>query len=135
MSLRIARCVIDDVVAHSRQEHPREACGVLLADDGTVVATARASNVAAHPERQFEIDPSVLLACHRNARALGRTVAGWYHSHPGGPAAPSPTDAARAVSDGKVWLIAGSDGVAAWHPVAHGGAVHGRFDPLAIEIV
>ena len=118
---------------HARDAHPHEACGVLLARGGIIVTAVAATNVAAHPERAFEIDPTVLLACHRDARAAGATIAGWYHSHPHGPAEPSRTDAARAVEDGKVWLVAAGDAVTAWRTVAE-GTIHGRFDPVTLEV-
>lgn len=118
---------------HARDDFPREACGVLLARDGRIVEAVPASNVAAHPERQFEIDPAVLLASHRDARAAGAQIAGWYHSHPDGPAEPSRIDAARAVEDGKIWLVAAGDAVTAWRAVA-GGALHGRFEAVAYEV-
>lgn len=112
-----------------------EVCGLLLgvAAPGTVAIThlLPAANVAADPARFFEIDPAVLLAAHRAARAGAPQVVGHYHSHPGGDATPSPRDAAAAAPDGALWLIAAAGTVAAWRAVAD-GALHGRFD--AVEL-
>ena len=106
MNWTIASGAVDTVLDHSGQEHPREACGLLLGRSGEIVRAEPAANVAAHPERAFEIDPAALLRWHRAARGEGLAVVGHYHSHPNGRAEPSATDAARAVKDGAVWLVA-----------------------------
>ena len=116
---------------HAVAAAPLEICGLLLGAAGRVVAVAPTSNVAAHPERSFEIDPAALLRLHREARGRGLAVIGWYHSHPGGSAEPSSTDAARAVQDGMLWLIVTAAGVTAWRAAA-GGTLHGRFESVAL---
>ena len=132
MKIAIASTALATIVDHAAAALPDEACGIVIGDAGTIAAAVPAANVAATPATAFEIDPATLLHVHRSARAAGRTVIGWYHSHPNGVAEPSPCDAARAVEDGKVWLIAADGVVAAWR-VAAGGAVHGRFDPVALD--
>ena len=122
----------DAVLAHAAAEHPREACGVLLARDDVVVEAVAARNVAPNPETGFEIDPALLLATYRRARGEGLSVAGWYHSHPNGVGEPSVTDAARAVEDGKLWVIAAGGTLSAWR-VAAGGEIHDRF--TRVELV
>lgn len=131
MNIAIATSALAAIVDHARAAAPAEACGIVFGDGGTIVAAEPAANVAAHPERSFEIEPAALLRAHRDARGAGRRIVGWYHSHPGGGTTPSATDAARAVEDGKLWLIAGGGQVAAWR-VVPGGAVHGRFDAVAL---
>ncbi len=133
MNTGIASAALETLRAHARADAPYEACGVLLGDSTGVTEAIAARNVAAHPERAFEIDPAVLLASHRDARGRGVQVAGWYHSHPGGAAHPSVTDAARAVEDGKLWLIVAGDAVTAWRVVS-GGTVHGRFEPVTLTV-
>lgn len=133
MNVGIASSVVESLRNHAAAGYPCEVCGVLLGDpQGNVVAAVEARNVAAHPERSFEIDPAVLLATHRDARGKGLQVAGWYHSHPGGPGQPSTTDAARAVEDGKVWVIIAAGDVTAWR-VVPGGPLHGRFAPVTLQ--
>ena len=114
MKLAIASTAIEAILAHSAAAAPNEACGLLLGTPGTVERAEPAANVAAHPERSFEIDPAALLRWHREARGAGLAVVGHYHSHPNGLARPSATDAARAVVDGAVWVIAAA--VAALEP-------------------
>ena len=138
MTPAITSCVISaaDVVLlrdHARRAAPAEACGLLLGRPGQVLAVEATRNVAAHPERSFEIDPAALLRVHREARGAGHRIVGWYHSHPDGNGAPSPTDAARAVEDGMLWLIVAGDAVSAWRTAA-GGAQHLRFDAVALDI-
>ena len=120
MKLTIASGVRAAVLAHTRAEHPREACGMLLGVGGAATRSIAAANVAVRPEAGFEIDPAALLRVHREARGAGEAVLGHYHSHPNGRAEPSRTDAARAVQDGQVWLIAANDTLSAWTMSASG---------------
>ena len=91
-----------------------------------------AANIAEVPLRRFEIDPAVLFAAHRAARAGGPALVGCYHSHPGGPALPSATDAARALDTGWIWLIVGEDGEKAYR-VREDGPIQGRFEPVELR--
>jgi len=88
---------------------PREACGLLVgtrADDSIRVQSVLVTeNIARDPERRFEVEPRALLSAHREARTAGQELLGPWHSHPDGPARPSATDSARAVSAGEAWLI------------------------------
>jgi proteasome lid subunit RPN8/RPN11 len=110
-----------------------EVCGLLLGRNGCVVQLVHCANVAADPAVRFEIDPAVLIAAHRAARAGGPAVIGHYHSHPSGVARPSPRDAADAAPDGAVWLIVAGAQLSAWEAVPN-GALHGRFDPLPLVV-
>ena len=106
------------------QGHLRDLSDIVDDIDATTISPAGLAKLA-------EIDPATLLATHRAARTAGLRIAGWYHSHPNGRAEPSATDAARAVPDGRVWMIVAGGTVAAWRAVT-GGAVHDRFDPLIL---
>lgn len=132
MNWRITSHVRDAILAHAAREGHREACGLLLGQPGDIVAHIETSNVAAQPERGFEIDPTTLLAAHRDARGDGGAVVGWYHSHPNGRGEPSATDAARAVEDGKLWVIAAAGGITGW--TAGRDGLHGRFAPAALIV-
>jgi len=132
MNVEIASGLVAAMQDHARAEHPREACGLLLGTAGRVGSAVPARNVAERPHRTFEIDPATLLRVHREARGDGEQLLGWYHSHPNGVAHPSPTDAARAVEDGKLWVIVTCDGITAWTAAAAG--LHGRFTAVAVSI-
>jgi proteasome lid subunit RPN8/RPN11 len=116
--LRIEARHLDAILAHARAGHPFEVCGVLLGRTGAagVVVTqavAVANQERAAPRVRYEIAPEELLRLQREARAAGRDVVGFYHSHPDHPARPSETDrrmAAEGLSDGVVHLVVGVDG-------------------------
>ena len=132
----ISRSLLDAVLADAHADAVRERCGLLLGKrDGksdVVIDFVPAANVHGQPERHFELDPAVLVAAWRAERAGGPAVLGHYHSHPVGAAAPSVADAAAASGDGRLWLIVSREGFGMWRSVV-GGAVHGRFESVAIE--
>lgn len=142
MGLVISTALLDAIRAQARAAGACECCGLLLgeaAGRGTagvaVTSILPAANVAGLPEHRFEIDPTVLLAAHRAARAGGPAILGHYHSHPAGPATPSPVDAAMAEGGGEIWLIVGGDGsMGAWRAGA-GGALHDRFEPVEMTVL
>jgi proteasome lid subunit RPN8/RPN11 len=90
--------VIADMLAHARQEVPRECCGLLIGHDRTVVRAVRATNRDDVPTRRYLIDPADHFAAIRSARVESKEVIGAYHSHPAGTAVPSTTDLAEANS-------------------------------------
>lgn len=116
-----------------------EWCGILRGrreTDGSEVVTRAdlTDNVAANSAREFEVDPAALIAAYRGERrARGLAVLGFFHTHPDGPAAPSLRDAECAAPDGKLWVIAGRDGVLVWRAVEN-GAMHGRFDRVIFDL-
>ena len=91
VAIRLKKEHLDAMVAHAREDAPIECCGLLAAKDGTVVEVRRAKNKEASPYR-FSIDP---LETRKHEQAIddaGLELAGFYHSHTGSPAIPSPTD-------------------------------------------
>lgn len=112
---------------------PLEVCGLLLGRNGFVEEARACRNVHPAPASHFELDPAMLFAVLRAARAGGPQVIGHYHSHPSGDVMPSITDAAAATADGAVWLIVAGREARAWRAVRD-GAVHGRFDPLPLVV-
>lgn len=117
------------IIAAAARAHPHEACGLLLGQDAAIIRAQTTSNVASLPDRHFEIDPAALIAAHRATRAGGPAILGYFHSHPNGPAAPSPTDAAMAARDGRIWAIVAGNTVALWRDTASG------FEPLSYDVV
>jgi proteasome lid subunit RPN8/RPN11 len=97
MALRVRQHVLDELMAHARADAPDECCGLLMATASVVDEAVRTRNLRRSRTR-FEIDPADHFAAIRRARATNRVIVGAYHSHPRGPAAPSPTDA-REVND------------------------------------
>lgn len=105
--MRIARRLLDDVVAHARREAPNECCGVLEMRDGEVLAVHATENMAASPMR-FEVDGPVLLRLLDDIEGRGAELGGIYHSHTRSEAYPSQTDINFAANwPGVEWLIVG----------------------------
>ena len=85
------------MLAHARQEAPRECCGLLVGRGASIVRSVRARNLDARATR-YLIDPGDHFAAIRSARTEGLDVVGAYHSHPSSPPIPSATDIAEADS-------------------------------------
>ena len=128
MDVRVSRPALDRLLAEAAGAAPEECCGILLGSDGSITEVRAAANVAPDPRRRFEIDPQALVDAHRAARGGGPAVVGYYHSHPGGAAAPSATDQAMATGDRRIWAIAGVDGVTFWRDEERG------FVPLSYVV-
>ena len=134
MDLRISRALIEAIRNETAAAAPQECCGLLLGDRAAlrVDAILPAANVAAEPVHCFEIDPTALLAAHKEARAGGPEIVGHYHSHPRGAPIPSTTDAAHAQGTGEIWVITGMNGeMRAWLAGAD-GTLHGCFSSVRI---
>jgi proteasome lid subunit RPN8/RPN11 len=114
MEIKLTRAVANALVDEAAAAHPLEACGLLLGGEDGVVAIQPCANVAPDPARHFEIDPAALIAAHRGERAGGMGGLGYYHSHPTGLCQPSPTDAAMAAHDGRVWAIVAGGRIGWW---------------------
>ena len=106
----IARALLDELIAHAREEAPNECCGVVAVEPGTPARAARvhrAVNTAASPLR-FEVDGLELLhtidAIERDRYELGAI----YHSHTRTAPYPSQTDINFASNwPGVEWIIVG----------------------------
>jgi proteasome lid subunit RPN8/RPN11 len=136
MIVAIASGLMQSLVAAAARAAPHEACGLLLGQPRRIDAAVPAANVAAHPDRSFEIDPATLLRTHREARGNGQRVVGHYHSHPNGAGEPSLCDAAAAIENDQIWLIIAAGALHGWRVVAAdrgGSALHGRFLPVTLE--
>jgi [CysO sulfur-carrier protein]-S-L-cysteine hydrolase len=105
MTLKIARQVLDDLIAHARNEAPFECCGLLAGKNGLIDECIRLRNVRASTVA-YEIDPKEHIESRKRLRELGRSILGAYHSHPRTAATPSATDVAEAYYDeGFVYVI------------------------------
>ena len=102
--------MVEAIAAHARREWPRECCGILLGSAGELVEAVAAENVAAEPDRAYEVSPADHIAQIRRSRdgssGEGLAVVGVYHSHPRSAPIPSPTDLDQAYEE-YVYVIAG----------------------------
>lgn len=114
MALEVTSGVIATLLDEAARAAPAECCGLLLGRGERIEAVRPAANVAADPRRHFEIDPAALFAAHREARAGGPAIVGYYHSHPNDHPLPSATDCEHASGDGRAWAIVAGGEVRFW---------------------
>ncbi|HRC61747.1 MAG TPA: M67 family metallopeptidase [Dehalococcoidia bacterium] len=92
---RIPRALIDEMVAHAREDLPNEACGMVHAREGAPVAVHRVRNTTASPYR-YEMDGLEVARLERQRDESGETLFAIYHSHVASEARPSMTDIRQA---------------------------------------
>ena len=116
--MQIRRRVLEFVAAHAREGFPDECCGILLSDrddPSTVGCALRAANAESNcPDRKYQLDHKTHLKAVKLEILHGVRIAAYYHSHPKGPARPSPRDIDQAVS-GVTYLITSMGNGAAEH--------------------
>jgi proteasome lid subunit RPN8/RPN11 len=127
--LVVTRPVLASLRAEAAKAAPLECCGILLGRDGRITRIRPAANVHPDPARHFEIDPAVLIAAHREARAGGPELVGYYHSHPAGHPRPSATDCEHASGDGRAWAIVAGGEVTFWRDGEDG------FEALSMQAI
>jgi proteasome lid subunit RPN8/RPN11 len=95
--MRIARSLIDEMVAHARADLPNECCGMVGGADGEASAVIPVVNSAASPLR-FEMDPQGQYNALKAIEDEGNELLAIYHSHTKSAAYPSQTDVNQAVN-------------------------------------
>jgi [CysO sulfur-carrier protein]-S-L-cysteine hydrolase len=105
--------LLEQILAHAREEAPNECCGVVAvaaAADGEparAVRAHRARNTAASPLR-FEIDGLEVMRLLDSIEGDGLAIGAIYHSHTRTAPYPSQTDINFAVNwPGVEWIIVG----------------------------
>jgi proteasome lid subunit RPN8/RPN11 len=105
--VRIARELLDEIVAHAVRDAPNECCGLVLGRDGTASAGEALENLAASPFR-FDIDGRELIRFAFADDDDQDQLIGIYHSHTRSEPFPSQTDVNFAAGwPGVEWLIVG----------------------------
>jgi [CysO sulfur-carrier protein]-S-L-cysteine hydrolase len=89
--VRIAQPLLDEIVAHARDDVPNECCGMVAGRDGEATRIYRARNAEASPFR-YTIHPQDQFRITMEIEDRGDEIAGIYHSHTKSPAEPSQTD-------------------------------------------
>ena len=106
-AMRIGRALLDEIVAHAREEAPNECCGMLAGGDGTATRIYRARNAEASPFR-YTIHPQDQIRIMTEIEERGEEVAAIYHSHTRTAPYPSQTDINFAANwPGVEWIIVG----------------------------
>jgi proteasome lid subunit RPN8/RPN11 len=91
MTLQLPQTMVDEMIAHARDDLPNECCGIIAGKDGVATRFYRTGNAEASPFR-YNIDPRDLLRIEREMDSEGWQVLVIYHSHVASDAYPSPTD-------------------------------------------
>ncbi|QGN31533.1 Mov34/MPN/PAD-1 family protein [Microlunatus sp. Gsoil 973] len=91
--LRIARAHVDEMIAHAREDHPDEACGVIVGPEGSddPARLVRMTNADRSPTF-FRFDPGEQLQLAKELDAADEEIIVVYHSHTATEAYPSRTD-------------------------------------------
>ena len=95
----LPKTLFDEIERHGRDAYPEECVGALI---GTVAAGGKVRTVerlfpidnrsGENRQRRYLVSPLDYLAAERAADSAGKTLLGFYHSHPEHPAEPSATD-------------------------------------------
>jgi len=129
--VRIARELLDEIVAHARADAPDECCGMIASRDGEAVAVHRAANAAASPLR-YEIDGMEQYKLQTAIEDAGFELGAIYHSHTRSAPEPSQTDINLAFYPEALYVIVGVAGedadVRAWT------IVDGKVSEAALEV-
>ncbi len=99
----ITQTLFDEIERHGRDAYPEECVGALIgmvAGGGSERTVERLFPIdnrsGENRKRRYLVSPLDYLAAERAADAAGKTLLGFYHSHPEHPAEPSATDLAWA---------------------------------------
>jgi proteasome lid subunit RPN8/RPN11 len=129
--MRIARSMLDRIVAQARDEAPNECCGIVGTRDGRAVTLYPLRNAAASPLR-YEIDPKEQLQVFEAIDDAGLEIGAIYHSHTRSAPEPSQTDINLAFYPDAVYVIVGvageEDDVRAWR------IVDGKVSEASLEV-
>ena len=102
----IDRNLLEQIVAHARDEAPNECCGIIAAVDGKAVAVHPATNTAASPLR-YEMDGMEQYRIQTAIEDAGHDLGAIYHSHTRTPPIPSQTDITLAFYPDAIYVIVG----------------------------
>jgi [CysO sulfur-carrier protein]-S-L-cysteine hydrolase len=95
--VKISQQLIEEMVAHAREDLPNECCGMVGGHDGEATEVIRVANSAASPLR-YEMDPQGQYNAFKAIEDGGDELLAIYHSHTKSAAYPSQTDVNHAVA-------------------------------------
>jgi proteasome lid subunit RPN8/RPN11 len=96
--LKISQALIDEMVAHAREDLPNECCGLIGGRDGVPTTVYPMRNEFESPLR-YKLHSGDNLRVSEEMREADEETVGVYHSHTKSPAYPSQTD----VNEGQAW--------------------------------
>jgi [CysO sulfur-carrier protein]-S-L-cysteine hydrolase len=101
--VRISRKIVDELIAHAREEAPNECCGMIGGAD-SAATVYRSINAEASPLR-YSLDASDQFRIMQEMEESGEELLAIYHSHTASAAYPSQTDVNLAAYPEAVYLI------------------------------
>lgn len=104
MALAIKKPILEDIIAHSMQEFPKEACGILAGKDGEASVSYRMANIERCPMR-YSMDLKEQFEVAREMRSKNLEMTAIYHSHPNARPSPSFRDIDMALHPGSFYVI------------------------------
>jgi proteasome lid subunit RPN8/RPN11 len=102
--MEIPDSMVEEIVAHARDELPNECCGLIAAQNGRAVKLFRTANAEASPVR-YGLDPREQYKIMMEIDRSGWTLGAIYHSHTRSAAYPSQTDVNLAFYPEALYLI------------------------------
>jgi proteasome lid subunit RPN8/RPN11 len=103
--MRISKALVDEMVAHAREDLPNECCGMVAGVGDEATEVIRVENAAASPLR-YEMDPKAQYEAWKSIEDGGKELLAIYHSHTKSAAYPSQTDVNQAVAwPDQIYLI------------------------------
>ena len=133
--MRIARSLLDQIIAQAREEAPNECCGIVGSRDGRAVTLFKARNEKASP-LAYNIDGRDLQRIYDEIDRNELEVGIIYHSHTRSDPVPSQTDInlASPFLPDAVYVIVGvkdpdRDDIRAW------SIRDGRYAEAALDVV
>lgn len=104
LTLRLPAVMRDEIIAHARQDAPRECCGVIIGPTGDCRDLRRMTNTYEGIDF-YEVDGLELLNLSKEVDDRGWEFVAIYHSHPVSQAYPSARDCEFAFYPDTVYLI------------------------------
>jgi proteasome lid subunit RPN8/RPN11 len=102
--MRISPDLLDEIVAHAREDIPNECCGMIGGNDDAATTVYRARNAEASPLR-YSLDAQDQFRIMKQMEESGEELIGIYHSHTGSPPYPSQTDVNLATYPDAAYVI------------------------------
>lgn len=93
--LTMAQAHYHEMVAHVRSCFPEEGCGFVGGVDGRAIRIVPVENHL-HSPVAYEMEPVAQIRAMLALESAGMELLAIFHSHPDGPAFPSPSDVAQA---------------------------------------
>ncbi|MFN8159479.1 MAG: M67 family metallopeptidase [Solirubrobacterales bacterium] len=102
--MKFPASLVEEMVAHAREDAPNECCGMVGGADGEASTVYRATNAEASPLR-YSIAAAEQFRLLREIEEAGEELVAIYHSHTRSAAYPSQTDVNLAGWPDAVYVI------------------------------